>query len=58
MVRSARVGNGRVVPNEAYDAMGMIPADNPNPQKARVLLMVALTKTRDLKQIARMFTEY
>jgi L-asparaginase len=58
MVRSARVGNGRVVPNEPYDAMGMIPADNLNPQKARVLLMLALTKTRDVKQIARMFTEY
>jgi len=58
MVRSARVGNGRVVANETYDAMGMIPADNLNPQKARVLLMLALTRTRDVKAIARMFREY
>jgi L-asparaginase type II len=58
MVRSARVGNGRVVANETYDAMGMIPADNLNPQKARVLLMLALTRTRDVKTIARMFREY
>jgi L-asparaginase len=58
MVRSARVGNGRVVANDTYDAMGMIPADNLNPQKARVLLMLALTKTRDVKEIARMFREY
>ena len=58
MVRSARVGNGRVVANETYDAMGMIPADNLNPQKARVLLMLALTRTRDEKAIARMFREY
>ena len=58
MVRSARVGNGRVVANDPYDAMGMIPADNLNPQKARVLLMLALTKTHDVREIARMFREY
>jgi len=58
IVRSARVGNGRVVANETYDAMGMIPADNLNPQKARVLLMLALTRTREVKTIARMFREY
>jgi L-asparaginase len=58
LVRSARVGNGRVVANDTYDAMGMIAADNLNPQKARVLLMLALTKTRDPKTIARMFEEY
>lgn len=58
LVRSARVGNGRVVANATYDAMNMIPADNLNPQKARVLLMVALTKTRDVKEITRMFREY
>jgi L-asparaginase len=58
LVRSSRVGNGRVVANDTYDAMGMIPADTLNPQKARVLLMLALTRTRDLKEIARMFREY
>ncbi len=58
IVRSARVGNGRVTPQATYDALGAIAADNLNPQKARVLLMVALTKTRDPKEIARMFAEY
>jgi L-asparaginase/Glu-tRNA(Gln) amidotransferase subunit D len=58
IVRSARVGNGRVVANETYEPMGMIPADNLNPQKARVLLMLALTRTPDVKAIARMFREY
>jgi L-asparaginase len=58
MVRSSRVGNGRVVASSAYDAMGMIPADNLNPQKARILLMLALTRTTDLKEIHRMFSEY
>jgi len=58
MVRSSRTGNGRVVSREEYDAMGMIPADTLNPQKARILLMLALTKTSDLKDIKRMFTQY
>ena len=35
--------------------MGMIPADTLNPQKARILLMLALTKTNDPKEIRRMF---
>ena len=58
LVRSSRVGNGRVIAREEYDAMGMVPADTLNPQKARILLMLALTKTHDLKEIKRMFTEY
>ena len=58
LVRSSRVGNGRVIADEAYDALGTVPADTLNPQKARVLLMLALTKTRDVKTIARMFREY
>ena len=36
----------------------MIPADTLNPQKARILLMLALTKTSDPKEIRRMFAEY
>jgi len=58
LVRSSRVGNGRVIAREEYDAMGIIPADTLNPQKARILLMLALTKTSDLKEIKRMFAEY
>lgn len=57
-VRSTRVGNGRVIGRKEYDELGMVPADNLNPQKARILLMLALTKTSDLREIARMFTEY
>jgi L-asparaginase len=58
IVRSNRTGNGRVIPRKDYDAEGMVPADNLNPQKARILLMLALTKTRDLAEIRRMFKEY
>ncbi len=57
-VRSTRVGNGRVLGRKEYDELGMVPADNLSPQKARILLMLALTKTRDLREINRMFSEY
>jgi len=58
LVRSSRTGNGRVIARAEYDKMGMIPADTLNPQKARILLLLALTKTTDLKEIRRMFAEY
>jgi L-asparaginase len=58
IVRSNRTGNGRVIPRQEYDAEGMVPGDNLNPQKARILLMLALTKTRDLAEIRRIFREY
>lgn len=58
LVRSSRVGNGRVTATADYDALGIIPADTLTPQKARILLMLALTKTNDPKEIRRMFSEY
>jgi L-asparaginase type II len=58
IVRSNRTGSGRVPPREEYEASGMIGADNLNPQKARILLMLALTKTTDLNEIRRIFAEY
>ena len=58
IVRSNRTGNGRVVGRDDYDKMGLIPADNLNPQKARILLMLALTRTRDRSEILRMFEQY
>ena len=42
----------------AYDDLGMIPADTLSPQKARILLMLALTRTHDLGEIRRIFSEY
>jgi L-asparaginase len=58
LVRSSRTGNGRVVSQQQYDSMRMIPADTLNPQKARILLMLALTRTTDPAEIKRMFDEY
>ena len=36
----------------------MVAADNLNPQKARILLMLALSQTSDIGDIRRMFTVY
>lgn len=57
-VRSSRVGNGRVIARKEYDDLDMVPADNLNPQKARILLMLALTRTREPREIRRIFSEY
>ena len=58
VVRSNRTGSGRVVPLPGYEARGMIAGDTLNPQKARILLMLALTKTRDIEEIRRIFRDY
>jgi L-asparaginase len=58
LVRSSRVGNGRVTATAQFDELGVIPADTLNPQKARILLMLALTTTSDAKEIRRIFSEY
>lgn len=58
LMRSTRTGNGRVTRRTAFDALGILPTDNLSPQKARILLMLALTRTSDPDDIARMFSEY
>jgi L-asparaginase len=58
LVRSSRVGNGRVTPTAEYEPLGLVAADTLTPQKARILLMLALTKTNDVKEIRRIFSEY
>src|SRR6516164_10297862 len=58
LVRSTRTGNGRVIGRKEYDALGYVPSDTLNPQKSRILLMLALTRTNDLHEIRRMFSEY
>jgi L-asparaginase len=60
IVRSARVGNGIVARNNEVDddKRDFVASDTLNPQKARILLTVALTKTRDTKEIQRIFYEY
>lgn len=58
LVRSSRVGNGRVTATAQFEELGVLAADTLNPQKARILLMLALTKTTDPKELRRIFSEY
>ncbi|NHZ83518.1 type II asparaginase [Massilia sp. CCM 8695] len=60
IVRSSRVGQGILARNgEANDdELDFVAADTLNPQKARILLMLALTKTSNTKEIQRMFYTY
>lgn len=69
IVRGSRVGSGRVIDlpsdgrnaksaDQKYRDMGSVASDNLTPQKARILLMLALTRTQDPKEIQRIFEEY
>src|SRR5471032_2285922 len=60
IVRASRVGQGIVARNgEANDdKLDFVVADTLNAQKARILLMLALTRTSDSKEIQRMFYTY
>lgn len=55
VVRSSRTGSGFVPVDAAYP--GLV-ADSLNPQKARILLMLALTVTRDAESIQAMFRQF
>lgn len=58
VVLSTRAGSGRVPIGRRARERGFLSADNLNPQKARVLLALALGVTRDPAEIARIFAEY
>jgi L-asparaginase type II len=58
VVQSSRVGEGRIVRGNNWFEPGMVVADNLSPQKAALLLTLALTKTSDVEEIQRMFDEY
>lgn len=58
VVQSSRVGSGRTMPLDYARRAGFVGGDNLNPQKARILLGCALTRTSDREQIAAMFAKY
>ncbi|MFJ9290372.1 type II asparaginase [Bacillus halotolerans] len=58
VVRSTRTGNGVVTSNGDYVKNGLLASNSLNPQKARILLMLALTKTDNPKKIQDYFNEY
>lgn len=55
VVQASRGGAGRTFDSRRAKGQGFIPADNLNPQKARLLLALALTRTRDVAEIAEIF---
>ncbi|NEU27521.1 type II asparaginase [Paenibacillus ottowii] len=58
IARSTRVGSGVVSPSTTDAASNFVSTDSLNPQKARILLMLALTQTHDVNQIQTFFNEY
>ena len=59
VVVASRVPTGRIVPLYANNVelleIGAVQADNLSPWKARVLLMVAMTRTTDVEQLREIF---
>jgi L-asparaginase type II len=58
VVMTARTRGGRVQDTPRRRETGIIPGDNLVPEKARILLQLALSKTTDPKEIKRIFDEY
>lgn len=59
VVRSSRVGHGIVFESPVFDQKNYtIPSNTLSPQKARVLLMLALSVTKDVTKIKQIFNVY
>ncbi|HEY6878104.1 MAG TPA: type II asparaginase, partial [Polyangiales bacterium] len=60
VVRSSRTGSGVVARNVEVsdDELGFVASEELNPAKSRVLLMLALTKSKDLATIQSFFERY
>ena len=58
VVLASRATAGRVIMTPAKERQGFIVCDNLLPQKARILLMLALTLTQDRGEIQQMFYQY
>ena len=58
VVQCTRAGSGRTFRGTRLRDAGILIADNLNPQKARLLLALALTRTRDPEEILRIFRTY
>ncbi|MBO1002877.1 asparaginase [Pseudogracilibacillus auburnensis] len=58
VVRSSRVGNGRVMAIDPYEKYHFISGDNLLPQKARILLMLCMLKYNKMDDIQAIFNEY
>ena len=58
VVRASRAFTGRVVTTPKNENLGLLASDDLLPQKARILLMLALTVTSDHQRIQHMFYQH
>ncbi|MDQ8204685.1 asparaginase [Pelagicoccus sp. SDUM812003] len=58
VVATARTRGGRVQETPRRLEANVVPGDNLPPEKARILLQLALTKTKDVSKISEIFVEY
>ncbi|MCX6022137.1 MAG: asparaginase [Chloroflexi bacterium] len=58
VVQSSHVGTGRVMMTERWKPHGFIAADTISPKKARILLALGLTVTKDRDKLQAMFETY
>lgn len=58
VVATARTYGGRVQDTPRRHEAGVIPGDNLPPEKAKILLQLALAKTHDPDELRRVFNEY
>lgn len=58
VVVTARTHGGRVQDTIRRKEAKIVPGDNFMPEKARILLQLALTKTSDIGEVTRIFNEY
>ena len=58
VVLATRSTAGRVVPPPKKEEQGFLVSDNLLPQKARILLMLGLTVTKDRHELQQMFYDY
>ena len=58
VIQSTRAGSGRTFRGTRLANAGLLIADNLTPQKARILLALALTVTNDPERIGEIFRSY
>ena len=58
VVLATRSTAGRVIMTPKKEAQGFLVCDNLLPQKARILLMLGLTVTKDRQELQQLFYDY
>jgi len=58
VVQATRAGSGVVHDSPRLVDLGFVPSDNLNPQKARILLALALTVSHERSELLRIFNTY